>query len=238
MDKKSFLLYTDQQKSWEKMTDADAGKLVKALIAYASSGIEPELEYPLDVVFSMHKQRMDYDNDAYERRVKSSRENGAKGGRPRKENPENPVGYLGCDGKPKKGDMDMDNVKDKDIDTDMDVCFKRANGAPHTHDRNPDVVLTFCENIETVYMTPKDFAVLCDRYGKKELYGMIKMRALQKQELRKSDGKQYVGLADNDARIINGDIARQYLEQQVRQPQESEPSSYNRDELEDFWNRH
>lgn len=123
--KKSFVVYSDWEEALSYFTDAEAGEIFRALFQYAKDGKMPEFSHnSLNAVFSFMKSALDRDKKAYEARCQKNRENGGKGGRPKKangfeENPKKPNGYFE---KPKKPDNDnvIDNVNDIDIDNDID----------------------------------------------------------------------------------------------------------------------
>jgi hypothetical protein len=107
-----------------KLSDAECGRLFRALLRY-SAGEDVgliNLQGREEVLFDVYSQQIDRDVKAYEASVSRSRENGSKGGRPKKssenpvvflENPENPVVF-------KKTQKTQDKDKDKDKDEDKD----------------------------------------------------------------------------------------------------------------------
>ena len=115
--KKSFVLYNDYEKVFEMLTDEEAGKLIKHLFAYVNNK-DTELEDRLlKLTFEPIKLQLMRDNKKYEAICERNKNNGKKGGRPKK-NPKNPLGYLGTQNnpeKPKKPDTDNDNDNDNDI---------------------------------------------------------------------------------------------------------------------------
>lgn len=123
--KKSFVLYNDYGKVFEMLTDEEAGKLIKHLFAYVNNK-DTELEDRLlKLTFEPIKLQLMRDNKKYEAICERNRNNGKKGGRPKK-NPKNPLGYLGTQNnpeKPKKADTDNDN----DNDNDTDISIKRES---------------------------------------------------------------------------------------------------------------
>lgn len=126
-DKKVFQLYHDLVGVVGVVTDEQAGKLFKAILAYVN-GQPPRLDDPVVLVaFQPIKQQLDRNHEAYLRILERNKENGKKGGRPKKtqENPENPVGYLGTQenpSEPKKADKD----KDKDIKIKKETSKKKT----------------------------------------------------------------------------------------------------------------
>jgi len=109
--KKAFQLYHDMTGVVSVMTDEQAGKLLKAILTYVN-GSEPEFDDPVAMVaFQPIRMQLERDHQSYVNIVTRNRENGRKGGRPKKTQ-ENPVGYLGNPDKPKKADTDKDTDKD------------------------------------------------------------------------------------------------------------------------------
>ncbi len=94
--KKSFLLYCDQINVIDKLTDTQAGFLIKKVYGYCGNGhVPPEIKDPLvDVVFTSIRTVIDRDYDKYLKIVERNRKNGEKGGRP-KEEPKKPSGLSG-----------------------------------------------------------------------------------------------------------------------------------------------
>jgi len=113
------IIYKTHFELMNELTDAQAGLLIKAIGIYCS-GVMPEITDPL-VKGIFLGLRHDFDTQAenYEKKVKANRENGSKGGRPKKsviteDNPQNPMGYLETQHNPQ-------NLKDKDKDKDKDI---------------------------------------------------------------------------------------------------------------------
>jgi hypothetical protein len=116
--KKSFVLYHDTLDVLDMLSDEQAGKLFKGIKNY-QTGTEPELDALLSIVFLPFKKQFIRDGVKYENTVERNKENGKKGGRPKKtqDNPKNPVGYLETQKKPnepRKADSDSDSVNDND----------------------------------------------------------------------------------------------------------------------------
>lgn len=111
--KKSFIAYCDWLETFEELDDAEAGRLVKHLFRYVND-LDPQTEDKLTkMTFIPIKQTLKRDLKKHEAVAERNRENGAKGGRPKK-----PTGLSGLNEKPKKADSDndSDNVNDnKDI---------------------------------------------------------------------------------------------------------------------------
>lgn len=91
-EKKSFKLYNDYKKHFEQMTDEDAGKVIKAILAYVNYEEFPELEGAAAMAFSFIEAQLERDRKAYDRKCETNKVNGSKGGRPPKKTEEDPAG--------------------------------------------------------------------------------------------------------------------------------------------------
>lgn len=117
IEKKSFFLFKDSLNVLDDLSDKKAGKLFKAIRNYQDSSIMPN-EFWLKMALKPFVNQFIRDNKQYETICKKNKNNGAKGGRPKK--PINPVGYLQTqksplvNSKPKKADKDKGKDKDKD----------------------------------------------------------------------------------------------------------------------------
>ena len=115
--KKSFLLYLDTLEILHKLTDEQAGKLLKAFLAYHSEQ-DLNLDPMLDLVFFSFQAQFERDGIKYNTIVERNRNNGSKGGRPK--NPvkaKEPSGLSGNPSKPKKADSVSGSVNDKDSES-------------------------------------------------------------------------------------------------------------------------
>jgi hypothetical protein len=118
--KKSFLLYLDTLEILNKLTDEQAGKLLKAFLSY-HSGEDLNLDPMLDLVFFSFQAQFERDGVKYNTIVDRNRNNGLKGGRPK--NPvkaKEPNGLFGNPSEPKKADSVSVKDSDKDSDSDKD----------------------------------------------------------------------------------------------------------------------
>lgn len=112
--KDSFIFYTEYREGIESMSDAQAGALIKALIAY-TDGDDPQIEDPaVRMVFLIIKQRMDRDREKWEKVCEKRREAGKLGGRPQKKDKAKEA--KGSSEKQKK----QNKAKKADSDTDSD----------------------------------------------------------------------------------------------------------------------
>ncbi len=120
MIKKSFMVYTDNCKQVNMLSDEQAGILFKSMLSYAQTGEEPEFDDDIvRIVFSFISAQMDRDNLKYEETCRKRAEAGKKGGAPKGN--KNASKTSNCFSKqPKQPDTDKDTDTDTDKDTDKD----------------------------------------------------------------------------------------------------------------------
>jgi len=118
-DKTSFILYADQRSYFDKLSDDEAGRLIKHIFSYVNDENPNPVDRIIDLSFEPIKLQLKRDLKKYINVVERNRENGKLGGRPKKQDePKKPSGLNGNPSKPKKADNDNDNVNDifiKDI---------------------------------------------------------------------------------------------------------------------------
>lgn len=131
--KDSFILYTKYAEQIALLTDTQAGVLLRALIAYQSQKELPKMDAMTNIVFTVIRQQLDFDNQKYKDICKANKANGQLGGRPSKsvrnqgEKPKKPSGFKENQTdnleterffeKPKKPEYD----NEYDYDTDNDI---------------------------------------------------------------------------------------------------------------------
>ena len=110
------MVYYTIRDSLALLTREEKGDLFEAILAYAEDGDEPRLSGAAGVAFNFMRHQIDRDKAAYIDRCEINRENGLKGGRPRK------------DGKPKnrsvisvrKSETEKTQYKDNEKDDDKE----------------------------------------------------------------------------------------------------------------------
>ena len=121
-NKKSFILYCDQQGVFNKLPDEIAGKLIKHIFAYVNDENPPCDDLLLSIAFEPIKTQLKRDLVKYEDYIEKQSVNGSKGGRPKKANETQKTQAFFQE--PKKADTD--NVTDTDTDTVTDKkVFKK-----------------------------------------------------------------------------------------------------------------
>ena len=111
--KKKVIVYTDWIIQFKDLTDEEAGKLIKHFFNYIND-LKPESDRLTELLFNPIKATLKRDLQSWESKQQTNKENGLKGGRPKKEiteiNPNNPVGLLETQSNPKKGVSDSVSV--------------------------------------------------------------------------------------------------------------------------------
>ena len=130
----------------EFLTDEQFGKLMFALI----KGTEPDFgdDKMLAMAFAFIALQKDMDDKKYEEKCRKNRENGKKGGRPKKKVDEKPKKANGFFENPNDNENDNENDKDNDDDT----------GFHH------DGSLLHLGSFENVNLTPEEHAALKQHY--------------------------------------------------------------------------
>lgn len=126
-DKKSFIMYLDYEEQFNMLSDAELGVLIRAIIEYEKTKEIPKLDGIVKMAFSFIKGQLDRDREKYDEKCRKNRENGLKGGRPKKESEEKPevnsetennqtvnTETEGLNQKPKKPDNEDDDVVDNE----------------------------------------------------------------------------------------------------------------------------
>lgn len=116
-DRETFVFRTKWKKQICKLSDDEAGKLIKAILEYQESGTQPELPIAADMAFSFIGAELDENNRKYEETCRKRSEAGKQGGRPpgkaKKAN-----AFLGKqDDTPPPGDSECDSDSECDKDT-------------------------------------------------------------------------------------------------------------------------
>ena len=129
MKKESFLIFKAFYEPIKELSNEDLGQLFRSIFEYQINDIEPPNTSRIYMAFLFFKNQFRLDEIKYNAKVEVNKNNGSKGGRPKKteiseDNPNNPMGFS----EPKKADNDKDNVNDnviKDISkTTLEDCEK------------------------------------------------------------------------------------------------------------------
>lgn len=116
------------------LTDEEYGRLIRAMQAYSMDGTEPDLDGVERLFWKRCRNTIDRFCDSYEKRNKSNAENGAKGGRPKKdsvseetqENPKNPLGFSETQNNP----TGFSETQKSQTETKTKTKYKTDNNPP------------------------------------------------------------------------------------------------------------
>jgi hypothetical protein len=138
-NKESFLLYRDLIHTVRKLSKEKAGELFLHILQYVNDE-NPVTEDPLlDIVFEPIKQQLKRDLRKYEKVVLRNQKNGSLGGRPKKDNPKNPVGLNETQKtqtnplEPRKADSDTVSDTVSDSDTVSGILLKKETKVSNDH---------------------------------------------------------------------------------------------------------
>ena len=172
MAKDSFILYTEQKEVIDKLTDEQAGKLIKAIYEYVSTEKMPKLDPLLDIAITPIKQNLDKNADKYEEIKRKRSEAGKIGAETKKQKQAkqanaNFAKQTVANQAVNDNDNDNDNVNDNNNNVVVgDSCV----------DGLQDVIDFYNDNIGLI--TPYGLEVLSD-YAKEMSYDVI-IYAMQK----------------------------------------------------------
>ena len=94
--KSSFILHYDFHLTLDKLSDVQAGKVIKAIFEWHLTGELPEIDFTTELVITPLIAQFNRDVATYNKRCKSNRENGKRGGRPLNPiKPKKPSGLIG-----------------------------------------------------------------------------------------------------------------------------------------------
>lgn len=116
--KDSFVMHIEDFEDLGELKDAEAGKLLRAIIAFATEEEIPKLGVQAKTMFGYIRRHMERDKAKYEATCRKRAEAGCQGGRPKKETSEKAKKANGFFGKP--NNPDNDNDPEPDIDPDND----------------------------------------------------------------------------------------------------------------------
>lgn len=104
-------VFTDFADAMEELGDAERGRLFTAMLKYAETGAAPDFRGNERFIWPVAKLQIDRMAAECEGKAKTSRENGSKGGRPKKTqgNPKNPAGFSKTQ-KSQDKDKDKENI--------------------------------------------------------------------------------------------------------------------------------
>lgn len=127
-EKKSFILYNDWFEVISDLSDESLGVLFRAVYCYHTGESLPAMSPEVKMAFSFMKSTFERDKESYMQRCKVNKENGKKGGRPKRENSKSikTEKTERLNKEPKKPDNDNDSDNDSDNDNiNTSTCVDR-----------------------------------------------------------------------------------------------------------------
>lgn len=113
-----FCLYLDMAETFEDLSDDEAGKVIKALLAYCN-GKDPEpLTGGAKIVFGLLRRQFERDSESYESKRLKLSENGKKGGRPKANETKENQKLFSESKKSQEEEKEEDKEKEKEEDKD------------------------------------------------------------------------------------------------------------------------
>ncbi len=216
------MLYTDYLEHIENLNDDQAGKLFKAILAYATDGSTPSFKGALSMAFSFIKVQLDRDFEKYNEIVEKRREAGRRGGQKRSEQSQANQANANFVKQSQANQADNDNVNDTDNVTvnDTDTVSVINNNNTHTRDSQINKI-SFAE---FVTMTNAEYNALIEKFGETDTKRMIEILDNHKG----ANGKVY----DSDYRAILSWVTDRLKKEKQSQPNNMQSDNFNHSELE------
>lgn len=122
-----FCLYLDMAETFEDLSDDEAGKVIKSLLAYCN-GKDPEpLTGGAKIVFGLLRRQFERDSESYESKRLKLSENGKKGGRPKANETKENQKLFSESKKSQEEEKEEDKEKEKDKEEDKDKKKEKAD---------------------------------------------------------------------------------------------------------------
>ncbi len=119
--KKAFQLYTDYKEHIDRLSDVEAGQLLKAILNY-ENGVNPsDLPGAVGMCFSFIRAQLDRSEEKYREKCFINSSNGKKGGRPKAEKQTVIEETERFSKKAKKADTEMNTETETDIETETNT---------------------------------------------------------------------------------------------------------------------
>lgn len=105
-------LFVDTLRQYQRLSDAEFGRALRAVLQYLEDGTEAQLPGKECIMYDVLREQVERDRKSYAKKVSAQRENGSKGGRPRKsqETQQNPWVFK----KPSESQETQEKEKEKE----------------------------------------------------------------------------------------------------------------------------
>ena len=159
--KKSFLLYLDMADPIEMLSDAEAGRLMKAVFRYASTGALPEeLKAPANICFQFIRRSLDRDQEKYERTCAARAKAGRRGGtcsQERRKQMKAIASFAQANQADNENDSENDNENGNENDNDNENENMPAYSWPEGAESSPS--LSFSGKYRNLSFLPEGFKI-------------------------------------------------------------------------------
>ena len=139
-------LYISYLESLAPFSDAEIGRMVRAMLIYTATGETPLFDGNERFIWPTIKAQIDRDEAAYQERCEKNRANGAKGGRPKNQSVITETEWFSE--KPKKAkEKEKEKEKEKDKEKKKENDSDMADKPPTRHSFSPpsvDDVREYC----------------------------------------------------------------------------------------------
>lgn len=127
-----FCLYLDMLETFEDLTDEEAGKAIKALLAYCNNQDVQQLSGGAKIVYGLLRRQFERDSESYESKRLKLSENGKKGGRPKANETKENQKVFSKSKKSQEEEEDKEEDKDKDKEKEKEdiLCSERKPSSP------------------------------------------------------------------------------------------------------------
>ena len=161
-NKNSFVLYKDYEELFDRLSDEEAGQLIKAIFDYERSGELPELPRLLEFILLPIKNTLDRDSDKYDKIVEKRRKAGAMGGKVAQANALKNEQMLDNSSTRVANQADSVSVTDSDSDSDSDSVTDTVTDTTTTSSDSMQPVVVVSDDNGSFYtdiwksITPQD----------------------------------------------------------------------------------
>ena len=167
-EKKSFIVYTDWKEYFEDVSDAELGRLFKALFSYALEGVEPEFTGAMRPIFRMMRNCLIRDGAKWEEKCRRNSENGRKGALAKAENMRRALANSANAKNAPANLADSESVNDSVNDSGSEsesVKDREKGGFAASASPSPSPSLALGEYCN-VFISQEDYNSLTEEFGK------------------------------------------------------------------------
>lgn len=165
-DKSTFILSAEYESFTEDMTDAEAGKLFKAILRHENGGEVGDVPAEIRLAWSFIRKRLDANKAAYDAACEAHKEARTNGNKTEQKEQKVTKGTKGNKtDKTEQNGIDNDNENDNENDKDNDkdsVSKERAHDPKHIYGEYKHVKLT-----------DQEYSKLTDEYGEPDTQAAI-----------------------------------------------------------------